>query len=648
MKTIAVLVPTFMHEFSIEILTGITEFFRNKNVRIIISEVKSKKVLSTNFDYQKWVNVDYLSSESVDGYIIVSNLFFRYLDLKELNEIVEHFGNRPVVSISIDFEKDNTYTITSKAENAFFQIIEHLHKIHNCTKFAFFSGISTNSPEAQKRFEWFKSALQKENLTLNENLVFDGNFRAEESYKIIREKYSSKEQIDFDAIVCSTDIMAAGCIKAFDEIGVRVPEDVKVFGYADAIIAKISRPSFSTISQDIRRLGIESSQYILNILEGKNPQKSIFQELQPRYRQSCGCISLDNTEPVFLDSEQNLQTEEVLSLKQTTSFLNNLEQLELMINILDFMKGAHSLKQNYIQLKELLGKCNFESIYISLFEESQVIVSMENFTLPRTLEFCMDINKNESECVFEPGKFYNPLENLFPNHSDLEKPGFFILNPIYSGETNYGYGLFKIKSNDFAKYCIYLKLINSTISLAYDYSKDLEFSQEMKGEYSELAEKIMTDELTRILNRRGFLELGQSSISLMNEKNGFGVVLFADMDGLKKINDNYGHEMGDLAIKLEAQVLSQSFRATDIVGRLSGDEFGIIAVGMKKSYVEKVREKLKIASEIISKENNLPFTLSISVGATELKPGVNLKNLLKEADKELYKEKAIKHQALGK
>ena len=115
------------------------------------------------------------------------------------------------------------------------------------------------------------------------------------------------------------------------------------------------------------------------------------------------------------------------------------------------------------------------------------------------------------------------------------------------------------------------------------------------------------------------------------------------MDGLKKINDTYGHEMGDKAIILQAMVLKNVFRSSDVVGRLSGDEFGIVALGMKISFIENIKLKIEMLCKKYSIENQLPFTLSMSIGAVDLQKSSVLKQLLSEADKELYKEKKIKH-----
>ena len=65
--------------------------------------------------------------------------------------------------------------------------------------------------------------------------------------------------------------------------------------------------------------------------------------------------------------------------------------------------------------------------------------------------------------------------------------------------------------------------------------------------------------------------------------------MFFDLDGLKTINDTYGHKIGDLAIKVEAQVLKAAFRESDVVGRISGDEFGVVAPGNKKKKVSALR-----------------------------------------------------------
>ena len=143
------------------------------------------------------------------------------------------------------------------------------------------------------------------------------------------------------------------------------------------------------------------------------------------------------------------------------------------------------------------------------------------------------------------------------------------------------------------------------------------------------------------------MDLGQKTIDLAMDVESRGVIFFADLDGLKKINDTYGHDMGDEAIKAAAEVLSHSLRSSDTVGRLSGDEFAAIAIGMRLNQESQFREKIKSLCEIISKDRKFPFTLSMSIGAIEFSKEDahnNLSELLALADDKLYIEKNKKHK----
>ena len=163
---------------------------------------------------------------------------------------------------------------------------------------------------------------------------------------------------------------------------------------------------------------------------------------------------------------------------------------------------------------------------------------------------------------------------------------------------------------------------------------------------SELNQISMYDSLTGVLNRRGLMVMGAESMNLALKMGTTGVVFFADMDFLKIINDEYGHDMGDLAIKLEAKIFKTVFRQNDIIARLGGDEFAGIIPGLQIMHIEKIKEKIKDVCKLVSQENKLPFEISISFGAVEFnKDNHNLEALIKLADKEQYSSKRRHHLA---
>ena len=198
--------------------------------------------------------------------------------------------------------------------------------------------------------------------------------------------------------------------------------------------------------------------------------------------------------------------------------------------------------------------------------------------------------------------------------------------------------------NKYTVYEVYLKIIANSFVHSYVYTKSAQKRDELEQTNIGLQELSTTDELTKILNRRGFMEVAQREIDFASDLKLGGSVFFFDLDGLKKINDTWGHSIGDKAIQVAARVLRDSFQTSDIVGRLSGDEFAVISPGFIKTNAEFIRGRIADLSEKYSKEENLPFVVSTSLGIVQFdEENHDIDKLLFKADKELYKEKKIKH-----
>jgi two-component system cell cycle response regulator len=151
----------------------------------------------------------------------------------------------------------------------------------------------------------------------------------------------------------------------------------------------------------------------------------------------------------------------------------------------------------------------------------------------------------------------------------------------------------------------------------------------------------LKDELTGLHNRRGFL---YAASPLLNHARSAGipsVLLFADLDGLKKINDTYGHAQGDLAIVSAAEVLRRTFGHSNILARLGGDEFMILGTETDALDEAEVRERIEANVARINDEHGGPFTLSISLGCIRIQPddSASLDSLMERADKLLYEAK---------
>lgn len=647
MKTVAVLMPTFTIEYSLDILKGISDYFKDKEVQVIIAQTKIPGLNQGAFDYQYCTGIEYLKAKDVDAYIIASGVYCSSMDQKDFTNLVKSLGNRPVISIGTNLKLKNSYTITADCKKSLNQVIKHLKSVHGCSKIAFFSANSTQSEEALQRYDAFVSAMSANKMQFKSELVYDGAFTDFKAYEEMKKRFTKKQDIPFDAIVCANDMMASGCLKAFYELGVNVPEEIKVTGFDDSIVASIAKPKLSTINQDIYSQGFQAAEMAYRILNEEKLKKDMYTPLLPKFRQSCGCISCKDSQNVYInvDGEKCSEIEE--GPESLFRFSNEMNEKNNIITLMDTVRGSNTLKQMFYNLRHIVEQCNFSGIAVTFFKDIVFLDSDEKFELPDEMELSMLVDRPSNLELFRPGVFVNPHEKLISSRSMQGNKGIYLLNPIFSGETNYGYLLGKVEGNKFADYNVYLKIVITAIAQAYEYTSKLQETQKLVTENTDLSRQSRTDELTGILNRRGFIEKGQETLDMLQETDTAGTIFFLDMDGLKKINDTYGHEMGDLAIRTEAKVLKSVFRSSDVVGRLSGDEFGIVAVGMKISYLENIRLKIDMMNKKMSQDESLPFTLSISLGAVDLQGSSVLKKLLTEADKELYKEKRKKHGKLS-
>jgi diguanylate cyclase (GGDEF)-like protein/PAS domain S-box-containing protein len=149
------------------------------------------------------------------------------------------------------------------------------------------------------------------------------------------------------------------------------------------------------------------------------------------------------------------------------------------------------------------------------------------------------------------------------------------------------------------------------------------------------------DELTGLYNRRGFLELAQHVIQQTDRARGFALLFYLDLNGMKQINDQLGHEVGDQALRETASALRATFRASDVVARLGGDEF--VALLPEASAEQLGSFVARIEAEIAAR-NQKPgqrYRLSASVGGTlyDSSRPESIEALLVKADALMYEEK---------
>jgi diguanylate cyclase (GGDEF)-like protein/PAS domain S-box-containing protein len=174
-------------------------------------------------------------------------------------------------------------------------------------------------------------------------------------------------------------------------------------------------------------------------------------------------------------------------------------------------------------------------------------------------------------------------------------------------------------------------------------SKDITRFKQMEEKLRALS---LTDELTGLYNRRGFFTLVDQLLKLAKRQQQGVYMLYGDLDNLKGINDTLGHQQGDQALRDTANLFRATYRESDIIARIGGDEFVVIPVGIGGDNIEGIRSRLLKKVEHHNEKANRRYKLSVSFGLVYYDPEdpCSIDELLLRADRLMYEQKKNKRK----
>jgi diguanylate cyclase (GGDEF)-like protein/PAS domain S-box-containing protein len=164
---------------------------------------------------------------------------------------------------------------------------------------------------------------------------------------------------------------------------------------------------------------------------------------------------------------------------------------------------------------------------------------------------------------------------------------------------------------------------------------------ERKLQEERLRDLAILDDLTGLYNRRGFMALANQHLKQAKRAKRRALVIFADLNGLKMINDTHGHADGDRALIAAAEIFNRTFRDSDVIARVGGDEFAILAIEADAHHLDNIRTRLQHALDVANRGHMHPFQLSVSIGVVSYDPDQHntVEELMALADREMYVHK---------
>ncbi|MGC8764749.1 MAG: diguanylate cyclase [Brevinematia bacterium] len=238
---------------------------------------------------------------------------------------------------------------------------------------------------------------------------------------------------------------------------------------------------------------------------------------------------------------------------------------------------------------------------------------------------------------------FNTLELLPANLLPEERFSLAVMC-VYHRDKIFGYMAMDVnpEENEIMYVCLQ-EVIGISLRIVTLWKEQIKSQKKLERFNIELKEIAEKDSLTGIYNRRGFFEYGEKIIISAQEKKQNITVFFIDLDNLKHINDKYGHTEGDEALRNTAFILRECFRKTDLIARVGGDEFVVIAVNKKgeKNLEEILTKRLYNLLQKFNLTSNQDYILSFSVGSSTFagEEIISLENIISIVDEKLYIEK---------
>ncbi|MCM1133431.1 MAG: GGDEF domain-containing protein [Ruminococcus flavefaciens] len=566
-----------------------------------------------------------------DGAVLLTNTIdYQYA----VDDILERIKSAGIPAVCIDNDAEGLFHIGIDNKTAMREITEHFIKVHGFTKFNYISGPKNNS-ESIDRLEAFLEVLRENGLTIDENRIYYGDFRAP-SGKAAVEYFRKNTPYMPEAIICANDVMAAAAINRLYEDGFKVPSEIAVSGFDNTFNNHNLRIELTSVQRPLALSGQLAAKMLYNHFRGIAQQRSVILNMSTRFTESCGCH-----DSVIQDYKgyKELNITNYSRVESYNTYMTLFNQLSCKLH------GFSNFEDYITCLKKFVADIDPEEFYFCLCDNWRSELIDSNGIIKENEFLHTDYTTNMLVPIaYYHGKFYDvdsiSRRMLIPDVSgDKSKGKFYYFLPLHFGERCLGYMAIRnckvsLHNAMFQSWCITinnsLENIRKLLCLNYAINR-------LENLYTQ-------DTFSGIYNRNGFVKATSDIFRDCAENHRNIMLMFIDLDGLKVINDTYGHETGDTAIRSIADVLCRACGKDEIFCRFGGDEFIVFA----PDYTEKDAEALtrRIDDNIAEKNRTSchEFMLSASMGyiITVPEKDEDLFKFVTEADKIMYETKRKK------
>lgn len=553
----------------------------------------------------------------LDGIIVAEDTFDIDGMPGEVYQLLKEKAKCPVIYLRDS--NDDFYNVLVEDGEAIADITRHFIHDHGFRDICFMTG-DMKSPNAQKRYRWFLTVMDEEKIPVTEHMVFEGDYwrtKGKEAVNWFMEGRDTYPQ----AIICSNDQMALSICNELKSRGVKIPEEVCVSGYDDILEVRRYQPAITSIRAPFEAMGIRAVEMIDNVCNNRAQERVEWLKPSMQLRESCGCGSGQEVFDVsFLLDKIYIQEDYTKqAVYMTTEYQDAFDEEE-------YLRVAEKYICNIKCSKAYLCLCNQEE---KQFEKAETDNSYtENMILKRIYE-----RNRRSSIVVE--KSFERREILPEEIMMREESHGYHVFPLHYKNKCYGYFVMLFEGDEWPDVFVQSYLLGLANAIE---------EAEMHQEVSSL-EQIRTlyhkDALTGIYNRRGFEKHLRDLHDRHQEENKYLSIVSIDMNGLKFINDNFGHSEGDEALCRLARILEGLMGEDEICARVGGDEYFVLLYADERSreleFAEQFIRAMREEEEKTPKP--YPFRASFGICCISDEQGLSLMSCMQLADKRMYIQK---------
>ncbi|MBQ6844254.1 MAG: GGDEF domain-containing protein [Agathobacter sp.] len=548
--------------------------------------------------------------------------------------VMDRLRKSQIPFITLNKQVEGHPCLESSSFEAQYKVVEHLITAHDCKELIYLRGREGN-PEADIRYQAFLKVLDDYQLTLKEENLYIGNFTLESGIFAATKIY--EKGLQADAIVCANDNMAVGVSEYFKMVGVEIPKDIRLVGFDNSETAIYSNPSVTSIDKNPHQLGYRSIYLMHNIWDGKETE-DIHISTEVSCRESCGC-----------GASYQLDVERLkYKYMQLDIYTNHLAEM-INGNLSEF-SSLQTPEEVATVIANTIPRISLKNFYLCLCDREKVFALPEG-NMGADIDL-MQVSSDYTEKIEIPLAYENgnivtyksfPKGMVLPEEIRNKDEGgsYYVVTPVYFQNCCYGY---VVSGNDklALKTTLYYSWLTN-IGVAYE---NIRKRMLLQDAVIRLNNVWSYDMLTQLYNRAGFYYEAKTILEILKMQNSKIFVLFSDVDGLKKVNDNLGHEAGDLLIKEMAACFKENLTNDMMAMRYGGDEFVVFGSYEDDIEIDYLLESIQASMERRNTTGKNPFQLSASIGVTKYH-AVDVKELsevIDIADTNMYEEKRKKRE----